>query len=184
MVGDHKSNQHQTLFSALWAYITSVKTTTSFTPFQLVYGLEAILPIQCRILSLKLAVELLPNTSTKEEIFLYLNNLDKTRRDASLVNEAHKKPVKAQYDKYVQPLVFNEGDIVLTYDHKHDKLGKGKFESMWYGPFIISKVLEKRAYELMDYDGIPFKQTCNGLYLKRYYAQIIHVWYLVYMYIV
>ena len=130
MVGDHKSNWHQTLFFTLWAYRTSVKTTTSFTPFQLVYRLEAVLPIQCQIPSLKLVVELPPNASTKEERLLYLNNLDETRQDATLVNEAHKKRIKAQYDKYVQPRVFNECDLVLTYDQKHDKLGKGKFESM------------------------------------------------------
>ena len=170
MVGDHKSNWNQTLFSTLWAYITSVKTTTGFTPFQLVYGLEVVLPIQCQIPSLKLAVELLPNTSTEEERFLYLTNLDETRRDAALVNEAHKKCIKAQYDKYVELHVFNECDLVLTYDQRHDKLGKGKFESMWYGPFTISKVLEKGAYEIVDYDGVPFGKPRNGLYLKRYYA--------------
>ena len=97
MVGDHKSNWHQTLFSSLWAYRTSVKKTTGFTPFQLVYGLEDVLPIQCHIPSLKLVVELLPNTSTEEEMFLYLTNLNETRRDATLVNEAHKKQVKVQY---------------------------------------------------------------------------------------
>ena len=150
MVEDHKSNWNQTLFSTLWAYRTSVKTGTSFTLFPLVYGLEAILPIQCQIPSLKLAVKLLLDTSTGEEIFLYLNNLYETRRDVALVNETHKKHVKVQYDKSVQPCVFNEGDLVLTYNQKHDKLGKGKFKSMWYGPFIISKVLEKGAYELID----------------------------------
>ena len=134
------------------------------------YRLEAVLPIQCHIPSSKLFVELLPNTSTEEEIFLYLTNLDETRRDVSLVNEAHKKHVKAQYDKFVQPCFFNEGDLVLIYDQKHDKLGKGKFESMWYGPFIISKVLDKGAYDLEDYDGIPSEKYHNGLYLKRYYA--------------
>ena len=72
---------------------------------------------------------------------LYLTNLDENRRDVALANEAHKKRVKAQYNKSVQPRVFNEGDMVLTYDHRHEKLGKGKFESMWYGPFIVSKFL-------------------------------------------
>ena len=75
-----------------------------------------------------------------------------------------------QYDKSVQPRVFNEGDLVLTYDQRYNKLEKGKFESMWYIPFVISKVLEKGAYELVDYDGIPLGQPHNGLYLKRYYA--------------
>ena len=82
-----------------------------------------------------------------------------------MANEAHKKHVKAQYDKSVQPRAFNEGDLVLTYDQRYDKRGKGKFESMWYGPFVISKVLEKGAYELVDYDGIPLGQPRNGPYL-------------------
>ena len=155
MVGDHKSNWHLVLFFALWAYRTFVKTPTGFMPFELVYGLEAIMPSQCQIPSLQLTVELLSDTSAEEARFLYLNNLDETRRDVALVNEAHKKCVKAQYDKSIQPRVFNEGDLVLTYDQRYDKLGKGNFESMWYGPFIISKVLEKGTYELVDYDGIP-----------------------------
>ena len=87
--GYHKSNWHMNLFSALWAYRNSVKTTTGFTPFQLVYGLEVVLPIECQIPSLKIVIELLPNTSVEEERFLYLTNLDQSRRDATLVNEAH-----------------------------------------------------------------------------------------------
>ena len=116
MVGYHKSNWNLTLFSALWNYRTLVKTTTGFTPFQLFYGIDIVLPLQFQIPSLKLTVELPPNTSTEEERFLYLNNLDETRRDVTLAYEAHKKHVKAWYDKYVQPRVFNKGDLVLTYD--------------------------------------------------------------------
>jgi hypothetical protein len=72
MIGIHKTSWHTMLFSALWAYQTSVKSATGFTPFRLVYGVEAILPIECEIPSLKLAVELLPNTSAEEERLLYL----------------------------------------------------------------------------------------------------------------
>ena len=60
--------------------------------------------------------------------------------------------------------------MVLTYDHKHDKLGKVKLESILYGSHIVSKVLEKGAYELVDYDEVPFGKPRNGLYMKRYYA--------------
>ena len=74
-----------------------------------------------------------------------MTNLDESWRDVALANEAHKKCIKAQYDKYVQPHVFNEGDMVLTYEQKHDNLGKGKFESMWYGPYIVSKVFKERG---------------------------------------
>jgi hypothetical protein len=39
-----------------------------------------------------------------------------------------------------------------------------------HGPYIVSKVLAKGAYELIDYDGIPLSEPRNGLYLKKYYA--------------
>ena len=90
MVGQAKSNWHLLIFSALWAYRNTLKNSTGFTPFQLVYGLEATLSIECEIPSLKLVVELLPNTSIDEERFMYLNKLDETRHDAALANEAHK----------------------------------------------------------------------------------------------
>ena len=99
------------LFLALWAYRTSVKTSTGFTPFQLVYGLEAVLPIECEIPSLKLAIELLPATSGEEKHFLYLAQLDENRRNAVIANEAHVKRVKAQYDRSITPRNFSEGDL-------------------------------------------------------------------------
>ena len=55
------------LFPDLWAYRTSVKTATRFTPFHLVFGEEAALMIECEIPSLHLAVELLPDTQPLEQ---------------------------------------------------------------------------------------------------------------------
>lgn len=65
-----------------------MKDATGFTLFQLVYDLEATLSIECEIPSLKLAVELLPNTTPVEERLIYLEWLDETRRLASLAIEA------------------------------------------------------------------------------------------------
>ena len=78
------------LYPALWAYRMSVKTATGFTPFQLVHGLESVFPIECEITSLKLVVELLPDTSSLEERLLHLEHLDEQRQDAATMNEAHK----------------------------------------------------------------------------------------------
>eukprot|EP00253_Pinus_taeda_P031253 PITA_31253 len=125
MIGVHKRSWHLILYSTLWAYWTSMRNSTRFTPFQLVYA---------------------------------------------FANEAHKKQVKAQFDKNVKPRVFSEGDLVLLYDQESNKLGAGKFKSLWMYPYILKHALGKGAYELMDYDGIPLAQPPNGLYLKRHYA--------------
>jgi transposase InsO family protein len=75
-INSAKSNWHLMLYLALWDYRTSVKTATGFSPFQLIYGLEAFLPIECQIPSLKLAVQLLPDTSPLEEQLVHLEQLD------------------------------------------------------------------------------------------------------------
>ena len=78
MVWQAKSSWHLQMFFTLWDYRTTIIIYTSFTLFQLVYGLEATVPIDCEIPSLKLVVELLPNTTLEEERFLYLNKMDET----------------------------------------------------------------------------------------------------------
>ena len=65
---------------------------------------------------------------------------------------------------------FSEHNLVLVYDQDKDALGAGKFEPLWYGPYIISKVLKKGAYELVDYEENKLARPRNGLYLKQYFA--------------
>ena len=96
MIRVRKRNWNLILYSALCVYQTSVRNATRFTPFQLVYGLEAILPIQCEIPSLKLAIDLLLDTSEEEAHLFNLIHLDETCHEAKLDNEAHKRFIKAQ----------------------------------------------------------------------------------------
>jgi len=99
-----------------------------------------------------------------------LEHLDAQCLDLSIINEAHKKRVKTQYDKVVHPRNFSKGDLVLDYDQDKDTLGVGKFKSMWYGPSIIKQVLKKGAYELIDFEGNKLAEPRNGLHLKKYFV--------------
>eukprot|EP00253_Pinus_taeda_P014973 PITA_14973 len=114
----------------------------------------------------------IPNleTSSLEELLLHLEHLDEQRQDVAIINEAHKKRVKTQYDKVVHPQVFSEFDLVLVCDQDKDALGAGKFKSMWYGPFVVKRVLGKGAYELIDFEGNKLAEPRNGLYLKKFFA--------------
>ena len=132
--------------------------------------MEAIFLIECEIPSLKLAVQLLPKTSALEERLVELEQLDETHRYVATTNEAHKRRVKLQYDKFVCPRIFSKGDLVLVYDQASDALGTGKFVAMWHGPYIVKRVLNKGSYELQSYEGNCLKEPCNGFYLKKYYA--------------
>ena len=104
------------LYPALWAYRTMVKIATSFYPYHLVHGVESVLPVECEIPCLNLAVELLPETSTLEECLVHLELLDEQHRYALVVLEVNKCHVKVQYDKSIHPRRFSEGKLVLLWD--------------------------------------------------------------------
>ena len=61
--------------------------------------------------------------------------------------------VKVQYEKSVRLRKFSEGYFVLLWDQAKEPLGEGKFNPMWHGPYVVKCVLEKGAYELVDYEG-------------------------------
>ena len=48
---------HEMLPFALMAYRTSIRTSTGVTPYSLVYGIEAVLPIEVEIPSLRVLFE-------------------------------------------------------------------------------------------------------------------------------
>ena len=84
--------------------------------------------------------------------------------------EVNKIRVKVQYDKFVCPQLYAEGDLVLLYDQAKEPLGEGKFKPMWHSPYIVQCVLEKGAYKFKYYEGNMLAEPKNGLYLKQNYT--------------
>ena len=84
--------------------------------------------------------------------------------------EVNKHHFKVQYDKSIHPWRFNDGYLVLLWDQAKEPFGEGKFNLMWHGPYMVKCVLEKGAYEMVDYEGTFLAKPRNGLYLKKYYA--------------
>jgi hypothetical protein len=58
-----------------------------------------------------------------------------------MANESHQRCVKTQYDRSIHPRTFLPNDLILLYDQDHDKLGAGKFERLWKGPYIVTCAL-------------------------------------------
>ncbi|KAG9442619.1 hypothetical protein H6P81_018473 [Aristolochia fimbriata] len=55
-IGANKRSWNKKLGEALWAYRTSFRTPTQLTPFSLVYGTEAVLPLEVQLPSLRIAM--------------------------------------------------------------------------------------------------------------------------------
>ena len=99
-----------------------------------------------------------------------LKKTNKDRRATLQMIEATKTRLNSHYDSHTHPRTFSKGDLVLIYNQDNDKIGKGKFDSMWYGPYAIHRCLDKGEYILAEYDDLLLKNPCNGIYLKRFYA--------------
>ena len=82
------------LYLDLWAYRAAVKTVTGFSPYQLVHGVDSVLLVECKIPSLKLAIEILPDTSALKEHLVHLEQLDEQRRYSLVALEVNKHRIK------------------------------------------------------------------------------------------
>ena len=99
-----------------------------------------------------------------------LEQTDEDHWDTVQMIKAAKTRSDSHYDSHFHPCTFSEGDLILIYYQARDKSGKWKFKSMWYGPYVIHRCLEKGSYLLADSDGHLLNNPCNGLYLKGFYS--------------
>ena len=105
---------HEMLPFALHGYRTSVGTSTGATPFSLVYGMEAELPIEVEIPSMRVLMEAkLTEAEWCLSRYDELNLIEEKRMTALCHGQLYQQRMKKAFDKKVQPRVFREGDLVL-----------------------------------------------------------------------
>ncbi|KAK5784640.1 hypothetical protein PVK06_039166 [Gossypium arboreum] len=105
---------HEKLPFVLLAYRTSVRTSTGATPFLLVYGIEAVLPIEVEIPSLRVLSEIKLNEAEWiHSRYDQLNLIEENRLKAIRHGQMYQKRMMRAYDKKVRPRKFHEGDLVL-----------------------------------------------------------------------
>ncbi|MCO5613259.1 hypothetical protein L7F22_067535 [Adiantum nelumboides] len=162
------------LDGALWAYRTTYKEATEFTPFHLVYGQEALQPIELNIPTMRLHGKA---AQRKEEEWtdrlLTLAELEWKREAAYECYKRKATQVKDKLAKEVKDKGIKEGDLVLRYDNRLDNRFDAKFETRWQGPYIVKKAFNSSYYQLMDLDGKEHPRKVNGYRLKPYLSRIL-----------
>jgi hypothetical protein len=156
------------VLDALWAYRTAYKVTTKHTPFQLVYGQEAILPIELEVQSLRIAIDhRLGDIESLQERMGMLEKLDETRRQAYFNTLAIQNCRKSYYDSKLLPKNLQPNDLVLLFDSRFHKF-PGKFKMRWLGPYKVLKSYSNGSVELQDFSGNIHSTRYNGYRLKPY----------------
>nr|KYP35159.1 Pro-Pol polyprotein [Cajanus cajan] len=166
-------NWHENLVQVLWAYRNSPRDATKNTPYKLVYGHEAILPIDINLQSIHIQKQNdLPIEDYWNLMYDELVSLEEERLIALQNLVQQKERVEKTYNKKVKAQRFRVGDLVLKVilpmDQKSRCLGKWSYN--WEGPFIVEQIYSKNAYVIKEINSNVSK-VMNGKYLKYFHKR-------------
>ncbi|XP_072076738.1 uncharacterized protein [Arachis hypogaea] len=150
----------------LWGYNTTPQTSTKETPFRLVYGSEAMIPLEISQNSIRTYIDNQDEARRSE-----LDIIEEVRDLAALKQCATQQAIARQYNKSVRNRSFVKGDLVLR---KTETAWKppthGKLAANWDGPYRVSEALGQGAYKLESLDGKLLPNTWNVSSLKKFYS--------------
>ncbi|KAJ9542444.1 LOW QUALITY PROTEIN: hypothetical protein OSB04_028950 [Centaurea solstitialis] len=158
--------------SVLWANRTTPRASTGQTPYSLVYGCEAVLPIEAQLP--------IARSRTYDQnavnISYDLDALEELREKALRTMAAQKGIIERYFNKKVKAKFFQVGDYVLRHVFQNtQEPNAGKLSIKWEGPYIISKVIGNGAYRLTTMEGMEIPRSWNAHHLKRYYFKPIYI---------
>ena len=164
------SDWPEKLIDALWAYRTSIRTPTRQTPYALTFGMEAVLPYEIFLPSLRVQLDQeMSEREHRESLLAQLELLHEKRLKAAEHTQVYQKRLSKFYKKKVIKRKFKISDMVVK--RKMIKPGgpASKFQPNWEGPFVVKEAYPGNAYKLINTDGDELSHPWNVLYLKKFY---------------
>ena len=152
--------------SVLFAYRTMKHGTTGKTPFYMMFGHEATLPID------EIEKDEEQNGLNEDmEIltrFYEIINIQEDRRETlDKIGQLQNKQ-KEKFDNKVKETIFKIADKVLLKDAAKEKQWSGKLQPKWKGPYYIHDILGKGTYKLRTMEGQVLKTPYNIKLLKGF----------------
>nr|GFC04328.1 reverse transcriptase domain-containing protein [Tanacetum cinerariifolium] len=163
----HKGRWVEELSHVLWAHRTTIKVSTGDTPFSLVYRIEAVIPSEIGMLTIRTAEVNVATNDDERRIDLDL--LEERRERAAICAAKAKSKMKGYYDAKVRGVSFRPGDFVYRANGASHAEDAGKLRPKWEGPYKVTEALGNGAYKLHDLDGRELPHTWNICNIKKCY---------------
>src|ERR1043165_479849 len=166
----HNENKEwdQLLDATLFAYRTKKHKTTGFTPFYLMYGRQATLPLDLKI----------PGNENEKKgspllarIYQIIENIEIDRQEVKDKIDKEQQKQKSRHDQQGISEKLNIGDKVLVERTWLKTNFSAKLEDKWIGPYFIHSVLKDNVYKLRTLEGHLVKNVVHGNRLKIYHEQ-------------
>ena len=163
---------HEMLPFALHGYKMSVHTSTGATPFSILYGTNAVLPVEVEIPSLRVLMETkLDEAEWVQTRLDQLNLIDEKRLAAICHGQLYQQRMKRAFNKKIRPQRFYPGDLVLreVIMQSHSD-PRGKWTPNYEGPYIMKRDFSGGALILIDMDREDVPLPVNSDSVKKFYA--------------
>ena len=95
----------------MWAFHTTPQSTTIETPFSLVYGSDAMIPVEIQENSPRFQNFMVEESNEERKVNLDL--LDEVREEARIKAEGLKRRVEYKYNSKLRPRQFQVADLVM-----------------------------------------------------------------------
>ena len=129
---------HLQLPYALWGYRTSIPSSTEATPYSLVYGMEAVLPIEMGVRSLRIVLESeIPKVDWLQSRYDQLCMTDEKKLKDLYHTQGYQRRFRKTFDKKVRTKDLKLEDLVLKEIRAPIQDVYGKFKQNWACPYII-----------------------------------------------
>ena len=159
--------------AALFAYRTSQHNTTRHEPFFLLYGRDALLPIETNVHTYPSepadAIELQESIIRRMESII--GDLEEARIQAQERIARSQKKQQSRHDETSVIEHYTIGDQVLVYRSALEKSWSHKLEEKWEGPYHIHEVLGNGAYKIRNKESKVLKRPVHGNRLKLYHSR-------------
>eukprot|EP00253_Pinus_taeda_P002864 PITA_02864 len=166
---EHKKSWDSHLIYAIWANRITPKRSTRKSPFQLVYGKDAIFPTNLAFPALKFLQDSKDEPDDFSRRMNQIIKLNENRDEVQYKLKKYHNKMKILFDRRARERDFREGDLVLRWDSRREEKGKhGKFDNLWFGPLSISKVKGNNTFVLQNIEGLYSTYLVNGRFLKHF----------------
>ncbi|XP_068500511.1 uncharacterized protein [Phaseolus vulgaris] len=115
----------------VWAYHTTPQSTTRKTPFNLVYGSDAMIPVEIQESSPRFQSFVAEESNEERKVNLDL--LDEVREEVRIKVEALKRRVEHKHSSKLRLRQFQVADLVMRKAHPYQL--ENKLSPKWTGPF-------------------------------------------------